>query len=195
MLTPEIQQLVARAEGGDPTALAPLRRLLAEVPQLWQQHGDLAAWAERNWLNLVAGHDLMVRTSVELRLDELRRELGAPDDSPVIQLLVRRVVASWLQVHYAEAHLPQLRQTHASEAQLRVAERFLDHSQSRYLAAIRQLANVRKFLRPRPGPLDLVTETLPNSAHRDRSRQDVKEGEVIFNERPQGISREQERQP
>jgi hypothetical protein len=55
MLTPEMQQLVERAEKGDQTALEPLRRLLDEMPLLWQHYGDLSEWAQRSWLDLAAG--------------------------------------------------------------------------------------------------------------------------------------------
>jgi hypothetical protein len=52
---------------------------------------------------------------------------------------------------------------------VKVAERFQDRAQHRYLAAIRQLSTVRKLLRPALSPLDLATrpvsETVP---HRSR---------------------------
>jgi hypothetical protein len=179
--TPEMQQLIERAESGDQTAQEPLRRLLNDVPELWEHYGDLAAWAERSWLDLVADNNLLLRTSLEQKLAALREELDDPDDQPVVKLLVRRVVTSWLQVSYGDAHLAQLRQAKAPETQLRVVERFLDRSHARYLSAIRQMANVRKLLRPALSPLDLATATVKETVPFPRLRRTSENAEAVLN--------------
>lgn len=42
MDTQDVQQVTARAHGGDVTALPALRSLLESRPEIWQQVGDLA---------------------------------------------------------------------------------------------------------------------------------------------------------
>jgi hypothetical protein len=94
---------VRRAREGDRTVLPELRRLLDQNPRVWQCHGDLAQQAEEAWLRLAAGHDLFLHESLIRKLRDLRGELAGPDPSPLEQLLVGRIVACWLQVHYADA--------------------------------------------------------------------------------------------
>src|ERR1700683_664465 len=169
-LTQEMTKLVQQAEQGDTTVLPALRKLLTEKPQLWVMYGDLAAWAERSWLDLIAGPNLVLRESLERKLQQLREELGEPSASPLDDLLVRRAVSCWLEVHYADVHLAQLHHQNANATQLRVVERFLTSSHHRYLSAIRQLAQVRKLLRPALSPLDLATTTIHETRPSSRQR-------------------------
>ena len=107
--------------------------------------------------DLIAGPNDVLRESLVRKLAALREELGEPDASPLDQLLVSRVVTTWLQTTYADAHFAQLRQQQAPAAQLRVVERFLTGSNSRYLSAIRALAQLRKLMRPVPSPIQIAT--------------------------------------
>ncbi|MBL8796763.1 MAG: hypothetical protein JNM56_22880 [Planctomycetia bacterium] len=156
-LTSEMKCLVERAEQGDQTALEPLRKLLADMPALWRHYGDLAAWAERAWLDLVSGHNLCLRESLVRQLQQLRDDLGLTTSSPLEKLLIQRVSSSWLMANYADAHLAQLRAASAGATQIRVVENFGVKAHNRYLAAIRQLAQVRKLLTPTKSPIEIAT--------------------------------------
>ena len=103
----EIKAVAARAMGGDAAAVPRLREILAEYPTISQSHGNVAAHAERAWLDLAAGNDLYLRECVVKFAEDLRARLTRPTASPVEKLLVERAVACWLQMHYVatvEAH-------------------------------------------------------------------------------------------
>src|SRR5262249_32702620 len=106
-LTPEIQVLVTRAEQGDVSVLPKLKHLLKNTPELWQAYGDLAAMALNSWLNMVCGANLCLRESIQCKLDALYEEWGYSSASPLERLLIERLGACWLQVHYADVHYAQ----------------------------------------------------------------------------------------
>src|SRR5690242_4848839 len=110
VLSNELRSLVERAEQGDASALPGLHEALDRVPALWGQYADLAAAAERAWVGLAAGDNLMLAESLTRKLASLRAELAGPGEPPPLErLLVARVAAGWLQVHYAEALFAQLK--------------------------------------------------------------------------------------
>lgn len=156
-LTAEMRGLVERAEKGDLTALEPLRRLLSEMPALWRHYGDLAAWAERSWTDLISGNNLVLKESLRLKLADLRNDLGHAGASPLERLLIERATATWLSVSYGEVHLAQLRHRNAPATQLGVIERFLDRAHHRHLSSLKQLAQVRKLLTPAKSPIEIAT--------------------------------------
>src|SRR5207302_7666181 len=90
-LTDELRRVVQRAEQGDRSSLPALRKFLDENPAVWRQCGDLAAVAERAWLDLACGTNLALRESVLRMLEQLREELGREATSPLENLLVDRV--------------------------------------------------------------------------------------------------------
>jgi hypothetical protein len=149
-----LQQLVRRAQGGDQSVLGELRAALDANPDLWQRYGDLALQAQASWLNLVAGADLFLRETLERKLEQVRNELGIEGASPLERLLVDRVVACWLQTHYADTTYAQLKEP--TPAQHTAALRRQSACQQRYLQAIKALVTVRKLLRPPLSPVDLA---------------------------------------
>ena len=157
VLTAEMRTLIVRAEAGDRTVLPDLKKMLDENPALWAAYGDLAAVAERNWLDLITGKSLTMRESIERKLAELRNELGQAEASPLEGLLIQRVTSSWLMANYADGHLAQLRAGNANPTLIRVVEGFGQKAHHRYLAAIRQLASVRKLLTPARSPIEIAT--------------------------------------
>ena len=151
-----LAELVQRAQQGDVTALPLLREALEADPSLWQAYGDLAAQAQEAWLQLLAGTDYLLAESVRLKLAALRQELGAEGASPLEKLLVERIVACWLQTHYADALYAQAKGPQSTASVRQELMKRQESSQRRYLAAIKQLALVRKLLRPALSPLQLA---------------------------------------
>src|SRR5260370_42599506 len=78
-----LEALVKRARQGDESVLPELRQLLDRFPELWKRCGDLAAQAQKAWLDLVGGVDLLCKESVQRQLDEMRVELSGPDPTPL----------------------------------------------------------------------------------------------------------------
>lgn len=150
-----LRELISRAQAGDRSVLPDLRQALAADSSLWTLYGDLAAQAQASWLNMLAGRDLYLYEAVRHKLEELRAELAGPNPSPLERLLVERIVACWLQLHYADALFAQA-SPQATSAVRQELMRRQESAQRRYLAGIKQLALVRKLLAPRPSALDIV---------------------------------------
>src|SRR4051812_31120295 len=153
--TQELQRLLAQAHEGDLAVLPELRAALDRQPELWKQVGDLAAHAELTMLRLAAGQDLFALEAMKRRLAVLKAELAGPSPSALEKLLVDRVGVCWLQVHYLDMQA-STGPAGTSTPQGVWAQRRLDSAQRRYLFSIKQLATVRKLLRPALAPLEVA---------------------------------------
>src|SRR6516162_6284002 len=151
-----LAELVQRGQQGDLTALPLLREALEGDPSLWQEYGDLAAQAQEAWLQLLAGTDYLLAESVRLKLGALRQELSAECASPLEKLLIERVIACWLQTCYSDSVYAQAKGPSSTPSVRQELMRRQESSQRRYLAAIKQLALVRKLLKPALSPLQLA---------------------------------------
>ena len=162
----DLAQLLKRAEAGDRSVLPQLQRALDGNPDLWRGYGDLAAHAEASLAMLAAGPNLLLAESLKRKLAELKAELGGEAPSPLEKLLAERISTSWLQVTYFDGLVAQA--GGAGEARLKVLRQQQDAAHRRHLAGIKQLALIRKLLRPAPSPLELlrapVGETSPGAA-------------------------------
>jgi hypothetical protein len=152
--TEEMRQTLVRAQAGDASALPQLRQLLDGRPELWREFGDLARHARESMVALAAGKSLLARESVHRRMDELQAELAGPSPSPLEKLLVERVVVCWAQAYLAD--LDALAKDRAGTQQASFAQRRQSAAQARYLAAVKQLAVVRKLCKSAPTPLQLL---------------------------------------
>jgi hypothetical protein len=155
----QLQRLVERAEQGDETVLGELRAALDVNPWVWERYGDLAQQSQGAWLQLVAGRNLLLLESARRKAEQLRAELAGPAPSPLERLLIERIVATWLQVHYSDASYAQLKGT--NPAQHAAALQRQNSAQQRYLQAVKALATVRKLLRPGLSPVDLALRPVP----------------------------------
>ena len=164
----DLAQLLKRAEAGDRSVLPQLQRALDGNAALWRGYGDLAAHAEASLAMLAAGPNLLLAESLKRKLAALKAELGGESPSPLERLLIERVTATWLQTNYHDGLVAQA--AGAGEARLRALQRQLDAAHRRHLAGIKQLAVVRRLLRPAPSPLELlrapVGETSPATTRR-----------------------------
>jgi hypothetical protein len=141
----KLAELVARAEIGDEEILPRLREFLDRRPSIWESAGDVARQAQDAQIALYAGPNLLLRESVERKLDALKDELSVPDQSALEALIIERVMISWLQAGTADAQLAQA--DDVSKATAYTRQRRVDQSNRRFLAASRQLATVRKLLK------------------------------------------------
>jgi hypothetical protein len=153
ILEQRLRELARRVEQGDPAARAELRQALDDNPRVWQTHANLALQAQEAWLGLAADPDRLLREALRRNLEELQADLAGPEPSPVERLLVGRAAALWLQVHHADLAAAQARGTPAALRELQLRQ---ESAERRFQAAIKQLAVVRKLLRPVLSPLDLA---------------------------------------
>jgi hypothetical protein len=141
------QVLLKRANEAEGTALVELRELCEGQPELWVRLGNLAGHAQTALIQAIAGENAVVGEALGRRAAELRRELAGPDPTPLERLLVSRIVACWLHLHYAEARYAQNLGKLTME-QGEYHQRTIDRAQRRYLAAIKALAQVRRLFTP-----------------------------------------------
>jgi hypothetical protein len=106
------------------------------------------------WLQLIAGKNLLLLESTQRKAAQLRTELAGPEPSPLEWLLVERIVACWLQVHYSDAAYAQMKG--GGPAQHTAALRRQNSAQQRYLQTVKALATVRRLLRPAPAPVEIA---------------------------------------
>jgi len=126
-----IRQLLVQRDAGDPE----LTDILDRHPELWAQLGDLGEQALELWLSLIAGPDALYRRAAKSRLEQLRAELAVPNGDVLAKLMVDRVLATWLQMTYADIRAGQ----HGTEAP-RIQEflaRRQQQAQRQHLAALK----------------------------------------------------------
>ena len=156
----QLCSLLAQAEQGDPAALPAVRQALDRHPELWQRYGDLALHARQAWVDRAAGANLLMRECIDRKLDALRAELVGPEASPLERLLAEQIVLCWLQSAYADATVAQVPREEAL-ATLKLKMQRQESAQRRLLAATKQLALVRKLLRPAVSPVELALRSVP----------------------------------
>ncbi len=143
----DLAHLVRRGMAGDQEVLPAIRELLDQAPALWENASTLATQVEHAWLQVIAGADLVTRGMLVRQAARMKAQLTGPAPTPLEQLLVDRIVVSWLQVQQAELRAAS-RLKH-SMVLSSAEENRLDKVHKRYLMAIKSLAQVRKLLRPR----------------------------------------------
>jgi hypothetical protein len=158
----ELKLLIDRAEAGDETVLPALRKALADHPEMALSNGDVVAKALDALLTLSCGSNLFVKESIRCAANQLRQDLLVGTTSKIEQLLVDRIVLSWVSVHFEEYDLAMrtpalLRTNHRA---LQAAQRSLDKAHARHQAAIRSLATVQRLMRPFASPIALAQKAV-----------------------------------
>lgn len=139
----EVKALLQQAEQGDRTVLPALRAYMDLAPGLWAQRGDLALVMQQMLIGLVASKSLVVQETIARKCTALTQELAGPTPSPLERLLVERVVLCWLQLHYAEGLRLQTKEVTSQQEEFH--QRRISKMHTRYLSAIRTLAQVRRL--------------------------------------------------
>ena len=138
------QHLISQADRGDEDAADRLRRMLKDNPTIWQEIGDLAKHCEQSLIDLIASGNLLLKESLRLKTAELRTSLLAEAASTTLEkLLIEHVLVSWLELQLARMAAIQPQQ---NKHDARYWQERLDQANVRYMAAIEQLASIRKLL-------------------------------------------------
>jgi len=147
-----LRKLVERANGGEQWAILRLRKFLDANPSFWREAGDLAAVAERSWLELVVGTDLLAVESAKRKLAEMKAELKGSHPTRTESLLVDVIAVAWLTSQHAElqASTPITGSLDQATWKLRRAE----SSQKRLLTATKTLATLRALTSRGLAPLN-----------------------------------------
>ena len=142
-----LETLVNQAQQGDTTTLPAIRKILDGVPEVWNESRIIASQIERSWIETISGRDLISQEILEREVEALRTQLSGANPSPLEALLIERICACWLAVQHAE-FIASKRLTPHTCALSNAEENRLDKTNRRLLAAIRELAKVRKLLTP-----------------------------------------------
>lgn len=140
----KLQALTDRVESGDGSALPAIRATL-ERPGLAEETGNLAKEALDLLMASACGQDVARKQGLTRKLEEMRVELLGPDPTAIERLLVERILACWIYLHYLE-----VMQTKYEPAPLIAGvffQRLLSAAHKRYLAALKALAVVRRLSR------------------------------------------------
>ena len=142
----ELKALIICVRNGDEGAIPRLREILREAPELARRFVNPAVQTERSMIENFAGGDdgLVVQETLPHTLEAFRAELRGESPSSLEQLLVERIVATWLQLHYFEALYAQ-NMDELTIVQSEFHQKRIDRAHRRHLSAIKTLAQIRKM--------------------------------------------------
>jgi hypothetical protein len=147
----ELESLSQKAEGGDKEARKELRRLMrSSSPEVIGRASDIGRRAGRMLARTAAAGDPLTEEALYARLDTMRAEIAGENPTPLEALLTERVVSLWmltalLEVLIASQYQREIGDKRTSPSYIIQQSKILESASRRYLAAIRELARVRKL--------------------------------------------------
>jgi hypothetical protein len=147
----ELRALSEKAECGDKEARTELRRLVrSSSPEVIAEASGIARRAERMLVKTISAGKPLMEEALEERMHQMRAQIAGEDPTSLEVLLAERVVAGWLLVEVLEGLIAAQYQrdvtAHRVPATVVIQQsRILESATRRYLAAIRELARVRKL--------------------------------------------------
>jgi hypothetical protein len=148
----ELRELSKKAEAGEKGARAQLRRAVARSsPKVIAEASDIAQRAQAMLTKTISASEPLMEEALEARLALMQEEVAGENPTPLEVLLTERVVAGWLLVEVLEGLISAQFYKRAPKGS-RVPpsytpqmSRILESATRRYLAAVRELARVRKL--------------------------------------------------
>jgi hypothetical protein len=108
----------------------------------------------------VGGADLLCKESLQRQLDEMRHELSGANPTPLERLLVERILACWVQVHFADALAAQAQVRQAAHSELRYMQKRQESAGRCLTEAVKQLALARRAAKGRSPAGRLAAQAL-----------------------------------
>ena len=163
----ELRALSRKAQGGGAEgaeARKELRRKLLEAsPAVVARASDIGCKSQHLLIGTASGGDPLTELALSGRLDMMREEVAGENPTPLEVLLTERVVSCWLLVELFD-RLMAAQLSKDTPDEKRVTERLLRHylrwqesANSRFLAAVRELARLRKLEATAP-PVQVNTQ-------------------------------------
>jgi hypothetical protein len=143
---PELRKLIDKAQAGDDSTVATLRKLFENPAIVDMLGGDLARQAQQQLIRNLAGKNHLFAEAVPRKLELMRKEIGEVNQSPLEKLLVERICSTWLHLHQLEAEYAGgcgMTLTKANYYQ-----QAIQRGHKCYLSAIKALAQIRKLALP-----------------------------------------------
>jgi hypothetical protein len=132
---------LAEAANIDPKTLPALQQFMDEHDEIFDSTNLLLTTARNSLINKVAGSGEGSRALYMRETDALIDKLTRPDDSPLLQLLIDRVVMCFLRACLAEMRMTVAKNIPLS--QYEYLDRELTRAHNRFLRAVDALAKVR----------------------------------------------------
>jgi hypothetical protein len=163
----ELRALSRKAEGGGAEgaeARTELRRKLLEAsPAVVARASDIGRKSQHLLIGAASGGDPLTELALSGRLDMMREEIAGENPTPLEVLLTERVVSYWLLVELFERLMAaqfskETPEEHpVTDRTLRHYLRWQESANSRFLAAMRELARLRKLEAAAP-PVQVNTQ-------------------------------------
>jgi hypothetical protein len=160
----ELRALSEKAEAGDRNARKELRRLVrSSSPEVIAEASGIAQRAEAMLTKTISASKPLMEEALAARLALMREEIAGESATPLEILLTERVVAGWLLVEVLEGltaaqfYKGAPKSSRLSPSYIIQQSRILESATRRYLAAVRELARVRKLQATAP-PVQVNTE-------------------------------------
>ena len=147
----ELRGLSEKAEAGDRNARKRLRRLVrSSSPEVIAEASDIARRAEWMLVKTISAREPLMEEALQERMHQMRAEIAGENPTPLEVLLTERVVAGWLLVEVLEGlvsaqYQRDVKAHRVPPGHVMQQSRILESATRRYLAAIRELARVRKL--------------------------------------------------
>jgi hypothetical protein len=153
----ELGALSKKAEEGDTEARRKLRRQVrASSPEVVAEASSIARRGEWMLIKTISAGEPLMQEALKERMEQMRAEIAGESPTPLEVLLTERVVCGWLLVEVLEGLIAA---QYLRDGSHRVGpdyvikqSRILEAATRRYLAAIRELARVRKLQATPPPP-------------------------------------------
>jgi AcrR family transcriptional regulator len=142
-LQQRLERLTAAANKGDQQAVADLRRLLDDHPEIVDQLGDLARHAEAAWLDRIAPSDVLTRECVRRQLAQFRKDLAGENPTPLEGLLADHAAIALLAQREAEITAATPKESLAHRT---FDLRKVESTQRRLMAAVKTLTQLRVLM-------------------------------------------------
>jgi hypothetical protein len=147
-----LEGLVGRANQGDAVARAELARFLDDHPEVVEACGDLGKVAERAWVHLIVGDQVLGAEVVTRHVEALKADLLGPHATRIEQILAEDIVLAYLAARHAEVSVAQPGSQPLGVAAFRV--RRCESAQRRLQRALATLALLRAKLPAGLAPRD-----------------------------------------
>jgi hypothetical protein len=149
VMSGNVRELLKRACQGDESCRQAVRALFADDdrgrPYL-EGLGSSAEWLIRTIIRKAAGDNIASQEAIRRMIESVRAELAGPNPSPMERLLAERVALCWWLVNWYENSVQDC--DRMSIAQANFFQARIDKAHSRFLKAIKTLAQVRKLALP-----------------------------------------------
>jgi hypothetical protein len=141
-----------KAEKGDDAAMCLVLRAFDEKPERWRSMGNVGRLARCYLAMASAGKDNLPSVEACLRtMTAKEAEITPPDASPLEKLLAARIATAWFEVRHMDAMvaLNSINGINGLKGRaLDLLDKRRDRADRRFRHAIKDLATVRRLLRP-----------------------------------------------